>query len=147
METSLDWFTWLMRLWQQNCVQFYYVEVSLPLTRKCSSSWGCAFLWLCMLPCVTNGGRDPACVFRETVLVSWWSVSSLHKTEVPVVETRGRDSGNVLGFETQVCQLFLPQEILSWWDIQRLDMSSCFFSSWGPNKMALAWSLNASGHR
>lgn len=83
-------------VWQQNRVQCYYVEVSLPLTWKCSSRWGCAVLWLCVLPCVTNGGGGPACAFRETVLVSWWSASSLHEAEVPVVETRGRNSGNVL---------------------------------------------------
>lgn len=28
--------------------------------------------------------------------------------------------------ETQVWQLFLPREVLPWWDIERLEMSPCF---------------------
>lgn len=49
----------------------------------------------CVLP-FANISRGAACVFTETVLVSWWCVPSLHETEVPVVEARGRNSANVV---------------------------------------------------
>lgn len=81
-ETTLDWFTWVMRFLTTE-LQCCCTEVSLPQTWKCSSRWSCTVRWLC----VTSSGRDPAWVFRETVLVFLWSFWSLHEIEVLVLES------------------------------------------------------------
>lgn len=140
-ETTLDWFTWLMRFMTTElcAVLLHWGVVTSDL--KCGWRWGYAVHWLCnqLWQRSSLSFQRNSSGFFMVLLEPSWERSACS----------GDWEGIVVMFPTseiQAWQLFLPRGSSLVGCGEAWDVTLFFSASWGHNKGVLAWSLNASSH-